>query len=125
MQAASEGKATPMDHRLSVVVYRAHNREAAIALYRAMMRDEWRARKAQVEPGVTFVVVNTGDKNNPEASGQRIRLQRGSYVIDVDEWKSIYRDTAGKPLPGKKFPHSPPISPEVVAKAVTKTFPTE
>jgi len=123
MQVASDSKFTPMDHRLAVVVYRAHNREAAIALYRAMMRDEWRARKAQVQPGVTLVVVNTGNRKNPEASGQRIRLQRGSYVIDVDEQKSIYRDATGKPLPGKRFPHSDPISPEVVAKAVIRTFP--
>lgn len=125
MQVASDSKFTPMDHRLAVMVYRAHNREAAVALYRAMMRDEWRARKAQVQPGLTFVVVNTGDKKNPETSAQRIRLQRGSYVIDVDERKSIYRDAAGKPVPGRRFPHSRPISPEVVAKAVTRTFPAE
>jgi hypothetical protein len=66
-----------------------------------------------------------GDKNKPEAAGQRIVLQRGPYVVEVDEWKSIYRDAAGKPVPGKQFPHSGPISPSVVAKAVTSTFPAE
>jgi hypothetical protein len=125
MQVASDSKSTPMDHRLAAVVYRAHNREAATALYAAMMRDEWRDRKPQTQPGVTFVVVKTGDKNKPETPGQRIFLQRGTYVIDVDEWKSIYRDAAGKPVPGKQFPHSPPISPDVVVKAVIKTFPAE
>lgn len=125
MQVASDSKFTPMDHRLAVVVYRAHNREAAIALYTAMMRDEWRDRKPQAQPGVTLVIVKTGDKNNPEAGGQRMYLQRGSYVVDVDEWKSIYRDAAGKPVPGKQFPHSGPISPNVVVKAVTSTFPAE
>ena len=125
MQAASDRKFTPMDHRLAVVVYRAHNREAAIALYTAMMRDEWRDRKPQTQSGVTLVVVKIGDKNNPEAAGQRIVLQRGSYVIEVDEWKSIYRDAAGKPAPGKQFPHTGPISPNAVVKAVTGTFPAE
>jgi hypothetical protein len=125
MQAASDSKFTPMDHQLAVVVYRAHNREAAVALYSAMMRDEWRDRKPQVQPGVTLAVVKTSDKNNPEAGGQRIYLQRGSYVVEVDEWKSIYRDAAGKLVKGKQFPHSPPISPNVVAKAVVSTFPAE
>ena len=32
---------------------------------------------------------------------------------------------AGKPAPGKQFPHSGPISPNVVVKAVTSTFPAE
>lgn len=125
MQVASDSRSTPMDHRLAVMVYRAHNREAAIALYAAMMRDEWRDKKPQARPGVTLVVVKTGDKNKPDAGGQRMVLQRGSYVIEVDEWKSIYRDAAGKPVPGKQFPHSGPISPDVVVKAVTKTFPAE
>src|SRR5712692_7342387 len=125
MQVASDSKFTPMDHRLAVVVYRAHNREAAIALFTAMMRDEWRDRKREAQPGVTLVVVKTGDKNNPEAGGQRMVLQRGSYVIDVDEWKSIYRDTAGKPVPGKQLPHTGPIGSNVVVKAVTGTFPAE
>jgi hypothetical protein len=125
MQVASDSRFTPMDHRLGVMVYRAHDREAAVALYSAMMRDEWRDRKPKAQPGVTLVVVKTGDKNHPEAAGQRIYLQRGSYVVVVDEWKSIYRDAAGKPVPGKQFPHSPSISSDVVAKAVTKTFPVE
>ena len=125
MQVASDSKFAPMDHRLAVVVYRAHNREAAIALYTAMIRDEWRDRKPQTQPGVTLVIVKTGDKYNPEAGGQRMVLQRGSYVIDVDEWKSIYRDAASKPAPGKQFTHSGPISPNVVVKAVTSTFPAE
>ena len=125
IQVASDSKFTPMDHRLAVVVYRTHNREAAIALYTEMIRDEWRDRKRQTQPGVTLVIVKTGDKNNPEAAGQRIVLQRGSYVIDVDEWKSIYRDAASKPAPGKQFTHSGPISPNVVVKAVTSTFPAE
>jgi hypothetical protein len=125
MQVASDRKTTPMDHRLAAVVYRAHSREAASALYTAMMRDEWRDRKPRAQPGVTFVVVNLGDKNKPEASGQRIYLQRGPYVIDVEEWKSIYRDAAGKPVKGRQFPHSPPISPDVAAKAVISTFPAE
>ncbi len=125
MQVASDSKFAPMDHRLAVVVYRAHNREAAIALYTAMMRDEWRDRKPQAQPGVTLVIVKTGDKYNPEAGGQRMILQRGSYVVDVDEWKSIYRDAAVKPAPGKQFPRSGPISPNVVVKAVTSTFPAE
>ena len=125
IQVASDSKFTPMDHRLAVVVYRTHNREAAIALYTEMTRDEWRDRKPQTQPGVTLVIVKTGDKNNPEAAGQRIVLQRGSYVIDVDEWKSIYRDAASKPAPGKQFTHSGPISPNVVVKAVTSTFPAE
>jgi hypothetical protein len=125
MQVASDSKSTPMDHRLEVVVYRAHNREAAVALYAAMMRDEWRDKKPLAQPGVTLAVVKTGDKNNPEAGGQRMYLQRGSYVVEVDEWKSIYRDAKGKPVPGKQFPHSGPISPSVVAKAVTTTFPAE
>ena len=125
MQVASDSKFAPMDHRLAVVVYRAHNREAAIALYTAMMRDEWRDRKPQAQPGVTLVIVKTGDKYNPEAGGQRMVLQRGSYVVDVDEWKSIYRDAAAKPAPGKQFPRSGPISPNVVVKAVTRTFPAE
>jgi len=125
MQVASDGKFTPMDHRLAVVVYRAHNREAAIALYTAMIRDEWRDRKPQAQPGVTLAVVKTGDKNDPGAAGQRIVLQRGSYVVDVDEWKSIYRDAAGKPAPGKQFTHSGPISPNAVVKAVTSTLPAE
>jgi len=125
MQVASDSKFAPMDHRLAVVAYRAHNREAAIALYTAMMRDEWRDREPQAQPGVTFVIVKTSDKYNPEAGGQRMVLQRGSYVVDVDEWKSIYRDAAGKPAPGKQFPRSGPISPDVVVKAVISTFPAE
>ena len=67
--------------------------------------------------------MKTGDKS--EGGGQRICLQRGSYVIDVDEWKSIYMDAAGKPVQGKQFPHTGPISPNVVVKAVTGTFPAE
>jgi hypothetical protein len=125
MQVSSDGKSTPMDHELAVMVYRAHNREAAVALYTAMMRDEWREKKPQTESGVTLAVVKTGDKKNPEAGGQRIYLQRGPYVVQVDEWKSIYRNAAGKPVPGKQFPHTGPISPNVVAKAVTQTFPAE
>ena len=125
MQVASDSKSTPMDHRLEVVVYRAHNRGAAAALYAAMMREEWRDKKPQTQPGVTLAVVKTGDKNNREAGGQRIYLQRGPYVVEVDEWKSIYRNAAGKPVPGKQFPHTDPISPSVVAKAVTQTFPAE
>lgn len=125
MQVASDTKSTPMDHRLDVVVYRAHNREAAVALYTVMLRDEWRDKKPQVQPGVTLAVVKTDDKNNPKGGGQRIYLQRGSYVVEVDEWKSVYRDAKGKPVPGKQFPHTGPISPNVVAKAVTQTFPAE
>src|SRR6266568_3784909 len=125
MQVASDSKFAPMDHRLAVVVYRAHNREAAIALYTAMMRDEWRDSKPLAQPGVTLAIVKTGDKYNPEAGGQRMVLQRGSYVVDVDEWKSIYRDAAGKPAPGKQSPRSGPINPDVVVKAVTSTFPAE
>lgn len=123
MRVVSNSTLTPMDHRLTVVVYRAHNREAAVALYYAMMRDEWRDRKAHTQPGVTFVVLNTIDKSNPDVSGQRIYLQRGSYVIDVDEWKSLYRDAAGNPMPGRQFPHSRPIRTNVVVKAVTNAFP--
>lgn len=125
MQVASDAKSTPMDHRLEVMVYRAHNRDAAAALYAAMIREEWRGQKPQTQPGVTLAVVKTGDKNTPDASGQRIYLQRGPYVVEVDEWKSIYRDAKGKPLPGKQFPHTGPISPGVVAKAVVQTFPAE
>ncbi|HUL94046.1 MAG TPA: hypothetical protein VLV56_17050 [Burkholderiales bacterium] len=125
MQVASDSKSTPMDHRLEVVVYRAHDREAAAALYAAMMREEWRDKRPQTQPGVTLAVVKTGDKKTPDASGQRIYLQRGPYVVEVDEWKSIYRNAAGKPVPGKQFPHTGPISPGVVAKAVTQTFPAE
>ncbi len=125
MQIASDNRFTPMDHQLDVVVYRAHNREAAIALYSVMMRDEWRDKKPQAQPGVTLAVVKTADKNNPKGGGQRIYLQRGSYVVEVDEWKSVYRDAAGKPVPGKQFPHTDPISPNVVAKAVTQTFSAE
>ena len=125
MQVASDNRFTPMDHRLDVVVYRAHNREAAVALYSVMMRDEWRDKKPQAQPGVTLAVVKTDDKNNPKGGGQRIYLQRGPYVVEVDEWKSVYRDAKGKPVPGKQFPHTGPISPNVVAKAVTQTFPAE
>jgi len=125
MEVASDSKSTPMDHRLDVMVYRAHSREAAIALYTAILRDEWRAQKSQAQPGVTLAVVKTGDKNDREASGQRIYLQRGPYVVEVDEWKSIYRDAKGKPIRGKQFPHTAPISPNVVAKAVVQTFPAE
>jgi hypothetical protein len=75
--------------------------------------------------GVTLALVKTDDKNNPEGRGQRIYLQRGAYVVEVDEWKSIYRDAAGKPVPGKQFPHTGPISPNVVVKAVTSKFPAE
>lgn len=124
MRVASDRKSTPMDHRLAVMVYRAHNREAAVALYAAMMRDEWRDGKRLAQPGVTLLVVKTGDKSNP-TGGQRMYVQRGSYVVVVDEWKSIFRDAAGKPVPGKQFAHSAPMSPEVVVKAVTKTFPAE
>jgi len=125
MQVASDNRFTPMDHRLDVVVYRAHNRQAAVALYTVMLRDEWRDKKPQAQPGVTLAVVKTDDKNNPKGAGQRIYLQRGSYVVEVDEWKSIYRDAGGKPLPGKQFPHTGPISPNVVARAVIQTFPAE
>lgn len=125
MQVASDRKTTPMDHRLAAVVYRAHSREAASALYTAIMLDEWRGSKPQVQPDVTLAVVSMSDKSNPEASGQRIYLRRGSYVIEVEEWKSIYRDAAGKPVKGKQFPHSRPISPDVVAKAVVSAFPAE
>jgi hypothetical protein len=125
MQAASDSRFTPMDHRLEAVVYRAHNREAAVALYTVMMREEWRDTKPQAQPGVTLAVVKTDDKNNPEGRGQRIYLQRGAYVVEVDEWKSIYRDAKGKPVPGKQFPHTGPISPNVVAKAAISTFPAE
>jgi hypothetical protein len=125
MEIASDSRFTPMDHRLDVVVYRAHNREAAVALYTVMMREEWRDKKHQAQPGVTLAVVKTNDKNNPEGSGQRIYLQRGPYVFEVDEWKSIYRDAKGKPVPGKQFRHTGPISPNVVAKAATQTFPAE
>ena len=125
IQVASDSKFTPMDHRLAVVVYRTHNREAAIALYTEMIRDEWRDRKPQTQPGVTLVIVKTGDKNNPEAAGQRIVLQRGPYVVEVGEWKSIYKDAKGKPVAGKQFPHTSPINPNVVAKAVTRTFTAE
>jgi len=125
MQVASDARFTPMDHRLEVVVYRAHNREAAVALYTVMMRDEWRDKKREAQPGVTLSIVKTDDKSNPKGGGQRIYLQRGSYVVEVDEWKSIYRDAKGKPVPGKQFPHTGPISPNVVAKAVTQTFPAE
>ena len=125
MEAASDSGFTPMDHRLDLVVYRAHNREAAVALYTVMMREEWRDKKHQAQPGVTLAIVKTDDKNNPEGSGQRIYLQRGPYVLEVDEWKSIYRDAKGKPVPGKQFRHTGPISPDVVAKAVTQTFPAE
>ena len=125
MQVASDARFTPMDHRLDVLVYRAHNREAAVALYTVMMRDEWRDTKPQTQPGVTFAVVKTDDKNNPEGRGQRIYLQRGPYVLEVDEWKSLYRDAKGKPVPGKQFRHTGPISPDVVAKAVTLAFPAE
>jgi hypothetical protein len=125
MQVASDSRFTPMDHRLEAVVYRAHNREAAVALYTVMMRDEWRDTSPQAQPGVTLAVVKTDDKNNPEGRGQRIYLQRGAYVVEVDEWKSIYRDAKGKPVPGKQFPHTGPISPNVVAKAVIGAFPAE
>jgi hypothetical protein len=114
-----------MDHRLVVMVYRAHSREAAIALYSTMTNEEWRDRRSQTQPGVALFVVKSGEKNKPEAGEQRICLQRGPYVIDVDEWKSIYRDAAGKPAPGKQFPHTGPISPNVIVKAVTSTFPAE
>jgi hypothetical protein len=125
MQVASDARFTPMDHRLDVVVYRAHNREAAVALYAVMMRDEWREKQSQALPGATLAVVKTDDKNNPEGSGQRIYVQRGPYVLEVDEWKSLYRDAKGKPVPGKQFRHTAPISPNVVAKAVIQTFPAE
>lgn len=125
MQAASDSKSTPMDHQLAVVVYRAHSREAAAALFTAMMRDEWRGSRRQTQPGVTFIVVKTSDKNNPAAAGQRMVLQRGSYVVEVDEWKSIYKNAAGKPVPGKQFPHTAAIDPNVVVKAVTGAFPAE
>jgi len=125
MHVASDSKSTPMEHQLGAVVYRAHNRDAAAALYSAILRDEWREKKAQSKPGVSLVVVNTGDRKKPEASGQRTYLQRGSYVVEVNEWKSIYTDAAGKPVPGKRFPHSGPMSPDVVAKAVVGTFPAE
>ena len=125
MQVASDNRFTPMDHRLDVVVYRAHNREAAVALYAVMTREEWRDKKPHAQPGVTLAVVKTDDKNNPEGRGQRIYLQRGPYVLEVDEWKSIYRDAKGKPVPGKQFSHTGPINPGVVAKAVIQAFPAE
>ena len=125
MEVASDSRFTPMDHRLDVVVYRTHNREAAVALYTVMMREEWRDKTHQVQPGVTLAVVKTDDKNNPEGRGQRIYLQRGPYVLEVDEWKSIYRDAKGKPVPGKQFSHTGPINPGVVAKAVIQAFPAE
>jgi hypothetical protein len=125
MQVASDSKSTPMDHRLDVMVYRAHSREAAAALYAAILREEWRDKKPQAQPGVTLAVVKTGDKNDREAAGQRIYLQRGAYVVEVDEWKSIYRDAKGRPVAGKQFPHTGPISPNVVAKAVVQTFAPE
>src|SRR5258708_35426419 len=111
MQVASDTKSTPMDHRLAVVVYRAHNREAAIALYTAMIRDEWRDRKPQTQPGGTLAVVKTSDKNNRDAAGQRIYLQRGSYVIDVEEWKSVYTDAAVQAVPGNQILPSGPVNP--------------
>ena len=125
MQVASDSKSTPMDHRLEVMVYRAHNREASAALYAVMLREEWRDPKPQAQPGVTLAVVKTSDKNDREAAGQRIYLQRGPYVVEVDEWKSIYRDAKGRPVAGKQFPHTGPISPNVVAKAVIQSFPAE
>jgi len=125
MQVASDAKSTPMDHRLEVTVYRAHNREAAAALYAAILREEWRDPKPQAQPGVTLAVVKTGDKNDSDGAGQRIYLHRGAYVVEVDEWKSIYRDAKGKPVPGKRFPHTGPISPSVVAKTVVQSFPAE
>jgi hypothetical protein len=125
MEVASDARFTPMDHRLDLVVYRAHNREAAVALYAVMMREEWRDKKHQAQPGVTLAIVKTDDKNNPDGSGQRVYLQRGPYVLEVDEWKSVYRDAKGKPVPGKQFRHTGPISPDVVAKAVIQAFPAE
>ena len=125
MQVASDSKSTPMDHRLDVMVYRAHSREAAAALYAAILREEWRDKKREVQPGVTLAVVKTGDKSDRDAAGQRIYLQRGPYVVEVDEWKSLYRDAKGKPVQGKQFPHTGPIGPNVVAKAVVQTFPAE
>ena len=65
-----------------------------------MLRDEWRERKPQSKPGVSLVVVNTSEKKKPEVSGQRMYVQRGPYVIEVNEWKSIYTDAAGKPVGG-------------------------
>ena len=125
MEVASDSRFTPMDHRLDVVVYRAHNREAAVALYAVMMREEWRDKTHQAQPGVTLAIVKTDDKNNPEGRGQRIYLQRGAYVLEVDEWKSIYRDAKGKPVPGKHFPHTGPISRDVVARAGIQGFQAE
>jgi len=125
MHVASDSKSTPMEHQLGAVVYRAHNRDAAAALYGAMLRDEWREKKPLSKPGVGLIVVDTSDRKKPGVSGQRIYLQRGSYVVEVNEWKSIYTDAAGKPVPGKQFPHSGLMSPDIAAKAVVGTFPAE
>jgi len=35
------------------------------------------------------------------------------------------QDAKGKPVPGKQLRHTGPISPNVVAKAVSQTFPAE
>jgi hypothetical protein len=123
MRVVSNSKLTPMDHRLTVSVYLAHNREAAVALYEAMMREEWNYKKPYSRRGVTFFVFNRNYKNSPGVSWQQIYLQRGSHVIDVDEWKSIYRDASGNPLPGKQFPHTRPIRADDVVKTVINTFP--
>jgi len=125
MHVASDSKSTPMEHQPGAVVYRAHSRDAAAALYGAMLRDEWRERKPQSKPGVSLVVVNTSEKKKPEVSGQRMYVQLGPYVIEVNEWKSIYTDAAGKPVAGKQFPHSGLTSPDVVVKAVVGAFPAD
>lgn len=124
MEIGSDRKFTPMDHRLSAVVYQAHSADAAVALYNAIVRDEWRERKPLKRRGVRAVVVNVDDKDD-EAGEQLVYVQRGSYVLDVHEWKSVHRDAKGKPIPGKRFAHSRPIDPDTVAKAAVRTFPAK
>ena len=91
MQVASDSKSTPMDHRLAVVVYRAHNREAATALYKAMMRDEWRDRKPQAQPGVTY-------RAEPEFDQSRNALDELSRALASRELGSAY-DTVQRATP--------------------------
>jgi len=124
MEIASDRKSTPMDHRLSAVVYQAHSPDAAAALYDAIVRDEWRERKRIARRGVRAVVVNADDKRDQTAE-QLIYVQRGSYVLDVHEWKSVHRDAKGKPIPGKRFAHTPPVNADTVAKAAIRTFPAK
>jgi hypothetical protein len=125
MEVASDSDSTPVDHRLTAVVYQAHNAEAAGALYAAIVRDEWREKKRLGRRGVKLVVVNTGDRKQPDTNGQRIHLLRGSYVLDIDEWKSMRRDASGKPVPGKALRLTPPVSPDAVARAATVAFPAK